>query len=110
MEIYYKTKQIQKLCCDEAMMRRRLGAVMARKLKQRLMELSAVASLSDISYLPPARCHLLKGSGMIFSVDLEHPYRLLFTPQGPISKTENGEIDRTRIKGIIIIAIVDTHH
>ena len=80
MEIYYKTKQMQKLCCDEAMMRRRLGAVMARKLEQRRMELSAALSLS-----------------------------VALHPQGPIFKTENGEIDRTRIKGIIITAIADTH-
>ena len=52
MEIYYKTKQMQKLYCDEAMMRRRLGAVMARKLKQRRMELFAALSLS-VALHPP---------------------------------------------------------
>lgn len=109
MEIYYETKQLQKMCSDEAVMRRRLGSVMVRKLKQRLMELSSVPALDDISYLLPTRCHLLKGSRMVFSVDLEHPYRLLFTPRDKVSKTEHGEIDRTMIRAIIVIAIADTH-
>ena len=55
------------------------GAKNACKLKQRMMELGAADTLADISYLPPARCHELTGKdASIFSVDLEHPYRLLF--------------------------------
>lgn len=58
-----------------------LGAGMARKLQQRLAELNAADVLSDISHLPPPRCHELTGkrAGQ-FSADLEHPYRLLFIP------------------------------
>lgn len=90
---------------------RQLGANGAKKLKQRLMELKAADVLSDISHLPPARCHQLTGkeSG-IFSVDLEHPYRLLFIPaDDPVPLCEDGGIDTKRVKEIEIVDIRDTH-
>lgn len=84
---------------------------MARKLQQRLMELKAAASLKDISRVPPPRCHELTGnrSGQ-FSVDLEHPYRLLFIPaNNPIPMLPEGGLDWENITEIEIIEIVDTH-
>ena len=81
------------------------------KLQQRMMELKAAENLTDISRLPPARCHELKGNrkGQL-SVDLEHPYRLLFVPaDNPIPKKEGGGLDWDRITEIEIIEIIDTH-
>ena len=88
-----------------------LGAGMARKLQQRLAELNAADVLSDISHLPPPRCHELTGkrAGQ-FSVDLEHPYRLLFIPaDDPIPYKEDGGIDLALVTEIEIIEIEDTH-
>ncbi|WP_435051706.1 type II toxin-antitoxin system RelE/ParE family toxin [Desulfolithobacter dissulfuricans] len=84
---------------------------MARKLQQRLMELKAASTLDDISRLPPARCHELTGNrkGQL-SVDLEHPYRLLFVPaHNPLPTKEDGGVDWASITEIEIIGIVDTH-
>lgn len=81
------------------------------KLKQRMMELAAANSLTDISRLPPARCHELTGNrnGQL-SVDLEHPYRLLFIPaHSPIPQRKEGGLDWTAVSEIEIIAITDTH-
>ena len=92
-------------------MRRALGANSATKLSQRLFELQAAESLQEISYLPPTRCHELTGkeAGQ-FSVDLEHPYRLLFVPSdNPAPRREDGSIDRSKVKAIGIIGIKDTH-
>ncbi len=88
-----------------------LGTKRAAKLKQRLMELRAADTLSVISHLPPPRCHELSGkeSG-IFSVDLEHPYRLLFIPaDDPIPLRADGGIDREQVREIEILEIRDTH-
>ena len=81
MDIFFKTGVIQKLCSKNAVAQKKLGPKMARKLQQRMMELKAAETLADISHLPPARCHELKGNrkGQL-SVDLEQPHRLLFTP------------------------------
>lgn len=92
-------------------MQKHLGPGMVRKLKQRLMELNAAETLADISHLPPPRCHELSGkrAGQ-FSVDLEHPYRLLFVvAHNPVPRADNGGIDREQVTEIEIVEIVDTH-
>jgi len=88
-----------------------LGLKKAGKLKQRLMELGAAETLADISHLPPARCHELTGKDAgTFSIDLEHPYRLLFiSADDPVPLLADGGIDRKQVKEIEIIEIKDTH-
>ncbi len=75
------------------------------------MELKAAQNLDDISRLPPARCHELTGDrGGQLSVDLEHPYRLLFIVADiPHPKKESGGLDWEGVTEIEIIAIADTH-
>jgi len=83
----------------------------AAKLGQRLFELQAAESLQEISHHPPARCHELTGkqAGQ-FSVDLEHPCRLLFVPaDNPVPRLKDGGIDRSKIREIEIIDIKDPH-
>lgn len=92
-------------------MKRAYGAKNAAKLGRRLFELKAAESLKEISYHPPARCHELTGkqAGQ-FSVDLEHPYRLLFVPaDNPVPRFKDGGIDRSRVREIEIIDIKDPH-
>ncbi len=111
MVIYFRTRKLEKIGSQEREMVKHLGARRAEKLKQRLMELSTVDVLSDISHLPPARCHQLTGKEAgIFSVDLEHPYRLLFIPaDDPVPLCDDGGIDINKVREIEIIEIRDTH-
>lgn len=111
MLIYFKIRNLQKICNKDNEAVKKLGLKMARKLQQRLMELSAAPCLDDISKLPPPRCHQLKGNRVgQFSVDLDHPYRLIFIPaNNPVPKKKDGSLDLARIDSIEIIAIVDTH-
>jgi len=107
MEIYFKNNKLQKVCNTEKDARKAFGNEMAEKLMQRMTELKVVENLSQISRLPPARCHELdKG---IFSVDLKHPYRLLFEVEKTIPLKEDGGIDKEKIKEIMIVSIEDTH-
>lgn len=84
---------------------------MTQKLQQRLMELKSAYNLDDISHVSFARCHPLTGNRKgQFSVDLKHPYRLLFIPANdPISNKEDGGLDWNRVTEIEIIEITDTH-
>ncbi len=84
---------------------------MARKLQQRLMELKAASCLDDISRVPPPRCHQLSGNRIgQLSVDLEHPYRLLFIPaNNPIPVTQDGGLECAKVTEIEIVEIADTH-
>jgi plasmid maintenance system killer protein len=110
MKIYFKTKKLQKQCSEAREMIKAFGQKMSGKLQQRLMEMKAADSLGDISYLPPTRCHELKNRENVFSVDLEHPYRLLFIPANEsIPLKVDGGIDHQQVTEIEVIAIEDTH-
>ncbi|HAR49515.1 killer suppression protein [Smithella sp. SCADC] len=111
MKIYFRTGKLQKICSQEREMVKYFGAKKTGKLKQRLMELGAADTLADISHLPPARCHELTGKDAgTFSIDLEHPYRLLFiSADDPVPLLADGGIDRKQVKEIEIIEIKDTH-
>ena len=111
MLIYFKSRKLQKICSKRNEAVKKLGLKMALKLQQRMMELSAATCLDEISELPPPRCHQLKGNRTgQFSVDLEHPYRLIFIPAiSPEPEKEDGSLNLTTIDAIEIIDIVDTH-
>jgi proteic killer suppression protein len=111
MRIYFKTRRLQKLCSESAVSRKQLGKKRAQKLQQRLMELKAAQTLAEISHLPPPRCHELTGNreGQL-SVDLEHPYRLVFIiANNPYPEKESGGLDWEGVTEIEIIEIEDTH-
>jgi len=111
MTIYFRSRKLQKVCSARSETEGRLGATRARKLHQRLMELQAAQTLSDISRVPPARCHELTDNrkGQL-SVDLDHPYRLLFVPANtPVPYGVDGGLDWTKVTEIEIIGIDDIH-
>lgn len=90
---------------------RRFGTNRARLLKRRLNELIAANTLEDLRNLPQARCHELKGAlkGCL-SVDLDHPYRLLFEPaDNPVHRKADGGLDWKKVTTIRIIGLEDTH-
>ena len=59
----------------------------------------------------PGRCHELAGdrSGQL-SLDLDHPYRLIFKPATePIPLKPDGGLDWTRVDAVLILGVEDTH-
>lgn len=110
LEIVFRTKKLQKQCTDTKEMQRSLGSKQAKRLRQRLDDLRASPTLEVMRSLP-GRCHELKGDreGEL-SVDLEHPYRLIFEPaNNPVPKKGDGGLDWSRVSGIRILGIEDTH-
>lgn len=61
---------------------------------------------------PPGRCHELtegQRSGQL-SVDLDHPYRLIFVPNhDPVPKQPDGGLDWSQVTAIKILGVEDTH-
>ena len=92
MEIVFRTTALQKICSISKEAVRTYGPKNGGKLMQRLNELKSFECLADVPKYPPARCHQLEGNRKgQFSVDLEHPYRLIFTPNHtPLPKLEGG--------------------
>ncbi len=111
MDVSFASKKLQKTCSTEAGMKKKLGASRAKRLMQRLAELDAADTLDDISHLPPARCHELTNdrNGQL-SVDLDHPYRLIFKPDHlPPPAKPDGGLDWKQVTKVLILEICDTH-
>ena len=111
MDIIFRTSKLEKLCNNKAYRERQCGSERAKRLGRRMDDLRAAACLADIATLPQTRCHKLKGdrAGQI-SIDLDHPYRLLFTVANePIPLKPDGGLDWGKVTAIKIIRVEDTH-
>jgi plasmid maintenance system killer protein len=111
MEILFRTKKLEKECNSQKLLMQRYGSQRARVIRLRLDDLRAAPTLETVRYLPQARCHELKGNlaGQL-SVDLDHPYRLLFRPANdPVPRKPDGGLDWGRITIIEILGVEDTH-
>ena len=114
MDIYIANNKLHAALQDEDSCRRRYGAEMTKKIMLRLDALQAAASLAD--FWPPRsgpeQCHELQGDRAgTFSVDLKHPYRLLFEPSTATAPTDFSDAQQrwTSITSINILSIEDTH-
>ncbi len=111
MVIYFRAKKLQKVCSNAKGAVNKLGPKMGLKLMQRMGELRAAPSLDFVKRVPPTRCHELTNNrdGQL-SVDLEHPYRLLFIcADDPIPYLDDGSLDWSSVTEIEIMEITDTH-
>lgn len=83
MDITYKNRKIEKVCTDAKTAEKTYGREMADKIHQRIDEISAADTVEIMIQFHIGRCHPLsqnrKGQ---YSVDLVHPYRLIFEKSG----------------------------
>lgn len=113
MDLRFAASKLEKECNDQRLLQRRHGAQRAKLLANRLAVLAAAVSLADLwpPYRGPMRCHELTGdrAGQL-SIDLDHPYRLVFMPDhDPQPVRTEGGLDWSRVTRIVILGIVDTH-
>jgi plasmid maintenance system killer protein len=111
VEILFKTGKLRKECNDYKLLVRRYGPHRAMLIGRRLDELRAAEVLQHMSGLRGARCHELKGDlkGKL-SVDLDHPYRLIFEPADePVPLKPDGGLDWARVTAVRVIGVKDTH-
>ena len=114
MDISFKNKKQAKSFNEGAQLEKIHGTNRAKKIRIRLAELRAAASLMD--FWPPksgpGRCHELtqgKRKGQL-SVDLDHPYRLIFVPNhDSVPVLSSGGLDWSKITAIKILGVEDTH-
>lgn len=111
VELHFKSRKLRKQAESFRELVRAHGDHRAQLIRRRLDELDAASTLADIAKLPRPRCHELVGNlAGVLSVDLDHPYRLLFRPLAdpPPSRTDGG-LDWGRVTAILILGIEDTH-
>jgi proteic killer suppression protein len=110
MDIVFKSKKLEKQFNNQKLLERKNGTDRAKRIRRRLDNLRAVNVLEDMRNLP-GRCHELTGNraGQL-SLDLDHPYRLIFEPANePIPIKLDGGMDWKKITAVNIIGIEDTH-
>ena len=111
MYFTFQNRKLAKEFSDEKTLRRKKGDKQAKLIMQRLAELTAAENLEVLRSLPAPRCHELKGirKGQL-SVDLNHPYRLIFVPDHePVPQSDMGGMNWKKITKIKILGVYDTH-
>ena len=113
MDISFKSTKLGKEFNEGKRLEKIHGGLRAKKIRIRLAELRAASTLHD--FWPPksgpGRCHELTGKrkGWL-SVDLDHPYRLIFVPDHePVPLKPSGGLDWKQVTAIMITGIEDTH-
>ena len=111
VDIIFRSTKLEKELSERKRLVRGFGKRQADVIAQRLIQLRAALSLATLSTLPQLRCHELKANreGQI-SVDLVHPYRLIFEPaHNPLPMKDDGGLDWSGVTVIRILGVVDTH-
>jgi len=113
LDITFKTTKLKKVFNEWKQLKKAHGELRAKKISLRLAEFKAALSLNDLGppYKGPGRCHELTGvrKGQL-SVDLDHPYRLIFKPDhNPVPINPDGGLDWKQITAVLIIGVEDTH-
>ncbi len=113
MDITFSSKKLKKQLSEQKAMIKQHGPRRSKLLMKTLTRLRAAPHLGVFAppYSPPHRCHELKGNKKgQFSVDLDHPYRLLFKPiNDPLLTLPTGGLDWSGITAIQIKGVEDTH-
>lgn len=110
MDILFKERRFEKQCNQLGELVRAHGTRRAQLIRVRLDALRYAECLEDLRNIP-GRLHELRGNrrGQL-SFDLDHPYRLIFTPHhNPVPVTEGGGMDWRRVTAVRILGIEDTH-
>jgi plasmid maintenance system killer protein len=108
--ILYADKRLEKEFNDHRLLVKRHGAIQAKRIEQRLSDLSAAQNLEVMRSLP-GRCHELTGNlkGYL-ALDLVHPQRLIIEAANePAPSRPDGGLDWSLVTEIRIIRIEDYH-
>lgn len=109
MDVFFDDADLAEMCRNDRDLRKKYGAVQAKKIQQRLASLRAAQTLADMRMLP-GRCHELHGDlAGYLTLDLDHPYRLLFRPAGEIPVGPGGGLDWSAVSTVIVVSVTDTH-
>lgn len=110
MNVIFVSNKFERECNEQRLLVKKHGSIRAKKIRLRLDDLSAANNLEELRHAP-GRCHELTGdrSGQL-SMDLDHPYRLIFEPANePIPRKDDGGLDWTKVTAVQIIGVEDTH-
>jgi plasmid maintenance system killer protein len=110
MNIFFSPDSLSRELSQHKKRMKKYGAKRAQLITQRLDELAAAETLEVMRSIVGARCHEYTGNRKgEFSVDLDHPYRLLFKPIGEKIHKSDGGVDWSLVRAIVIHGVEDPH-
>jgi proteic killer suppression protein len=113
MQIRFANSNLARTCNSSRNAIRKLGPGSGKRLMQRLEDMASAENLAVLARLPGRAHPLTRGRASEegqWSVDLEHPLRLVFVPDhDPVPIRSDGAIDATQITDICIVEVRDTH-
>lgn len=108
MEVVYASRRLASACASRKEAQKQYGAVRARRLAVRLQQLRVAESLADLAEVA-GRCHELSGELRgTFALDLDGPYRLLFTPLGDDGRRRAAG-DWASVTAVVVERVHDYH-
>jgi toxin HigB-1 len=111
VDLLFGSNKLRKTCTSDAEAVKVFGPQCATRLRTRLDDMAAAATMAILRTLPQARCHELVGDrkGQL-AVDLKQPYRLVFEPaNNPVPLKPDGGLDWAKVTAIRILEVVDYH-
>jgi len=109
--INFKNKKFEKCCNTLKEAQKKWGTQQGKKVLDRLNEMRDADNMLILMSIPQARCHPLTGDRKgQWSVNLKHPYRLIFElVSEPLPRSKGGGLDMAKITEVKIIGVEDTH-
>jgi len=110
MEISFKSKKLEKQLTDPEELKKSFGQL-ARKVNQRLNDLTAADNLAIMRSIPAAKCHELTGNRKgELSIEVSVNYRMIFEPNhNPTPRKDDGGLCWEEVTKIQINEIQDYH-
>jgi plasmid maintenance system killer protein len=114
MDILFKRKKDREIANNESMLKKEFQGNPRRSklVRNRLDELADVDTLAEMSSLPQASCHELKGSraGQL-AVKLDRGFRMIFeVANEPIPHKPDGGLDWSQVTAIRILNLAEDYH
>lgn len=110
MEISYKSRKLEKQLTEPNEMVKSFGQL-ARKVNQRLKDLTDADNLAIMRTIPAARCHELTGDRKgELALDVSGNYQMIFEPlHDPIPQKHDGGLNWEEVTKIKMNEIEDYH-
>jgi proteic killer suppression protein len=110
VELRYKTRKLEKQLTNPTELIKAFGQL-ARKVNQRIKELTDADNLAVMRTIPATRCHELTGDRKgELAIDISGNYRLIFEPNhNPAPQKDDGGLNWDEVTRIQINEIIDYH-
>lgn len=111
MNISYKNKKLKKQLTDPSEIKKTFG-VNAKRISQRMDDITSSENLQVLCSIPPANCHLLSGDRTgEWAVDISANHRIIFViANDPIPKKDDGSVNKILVTDIQIISAQEDYH